>query len=155
MEHCDQHGTNCEKIKNTEKNIDKFNENVTELVKSQNDIRERVTKVEESSKTAHHRLDSMEEQTKAIMKLAFSVENMSEKMQEMIDLYKNHDVRLDDLEKTPTEALNKKVETLDGRIDKLEKAPAETIMTYWKLFVGAIVTGTAGIVIGLLIKTYK
>jgi hypothetical protein len=68
------------------------------------DLKERIVAVEQSSKSAHHRLDSMEEQTKAVIRLAMSVENMSEKVEKVLKLYDEHDTRLLDLEKKPGES---------------------------------------------------
>lgn len=92
--------------------------------------RERIVIVEQSTKSAHHRLDSQEEQTKAIIKMSSSIEYMAKQVEDMVNILKEH----------------------DGRLDKLERAPGDTMIAYWKLFVGAIITGGVGIIIGFIMK---
>lgn len=114
----------------TLKNFSQFQENQKEIVKGLTEIRERITIVEQSSKSAHHRLDSQDEQTKAIIKMSSSVEYMARQVEDMVGILKEH----------------------DGRLDRLEKAPGDTMISYWKLFIGALVTGGAGIIVGLVMK---
>lgn len=130
MERCDEHGSCQEKIRNAESQIERMDENQTRFVEGQNDLRERLVIAEQSTKSAHHRIDGMEEQTKAIIRMSVSVENMAGKMEEMINLYKDH----------------------DNRIVTLEHAPADKIMSYWQLFVCALITSGGGIVLGVLMK---
>ena len=112
-----------------------FQQNQAEIVKAIQDLRERVVSVEESTKSAHHRLTSQEEQTKAIYELAYEVkafgkqqEQIIKQQGEMLSLMKEH----------------------DGRLDKLERAPGDSLLSYWKILVGALVTGVAGYVMAVL-----
>ncbi|MDF2841293.1 MAG: hypothetical protein K0Q99_2065 [Clostridia bacterium] len=130
MNHCQQHLEHNYRFEALENNIKDMQHNENTLLQNQFDIKERITKVEAASKSAHHRLDNMEEQTKAIIKMSISIEYMAKQVEEMLMLYKEH----------------------DGRLDKLEQAPGAAIIGYWKLFIGALVTGSAGVLIGLLLK---
>jgi hypothetical protein len=130
MEYCRQHSEHIYRFETLEKNIKDLQHNENTIIQSQYETKERVTKVEEASKAAHHRLDNMEEQTKAIIKMSTSIEYMAKQVEETLILYKEH----------------------DGRLDKLEKAPGDALIGYWKLFVGALVTGSAGVLLGLLMK---
>jgi uncharacterized protein (DUF3084 family) len=130
MEHCQQHSEHNYRFENLEKNIKELQHNETTLIQNQYDMKERITRIEQSNKSAHHRLDNMEDQTKAIVKMSSSIEYMAKQVEEMLILYKEH----------------------DGRLDKLEQAPGTALIGYWKLFTGALVTGSAGVLIGLLLK---
>lgn len=105
-------------------------ENDRRLAESLSDIKERVVKNLEYGKSAHRRLDSQEEQTKAIVKMSTSIEYMARQVEDMLVLLKEH----------------------DGRLDKLERAPGDSILNYWKLFVGALITGGTGVIVGALIS---
>jgi len=101
MEHtCPFHGT-CQSLI---RECEQLRENDRVVMLETGDLKERIVAVEQSSKSAHHRLDSMEEQTKAVIRLAMSVENMSEKVEKVLKLYDEHDTRLLDLEKKPGES---------------------------------------------------
>ncbi len=117
-------------IKTHEKMFDDINTAMKSIEQSVGSVKERVVVVEQSSKSAHHRLDSQEEQTKAIIKMATNIEYMARQIEDMLYLLKQH----------------------DDRLDKLERAPGEEMKRYWKLFVGALITGCAGIIIGTLFK---
>lgn len=114
----------------TLKNFEQFQENQKEIVTTIANLRERIVEVEQSTRSAHHRLNSQEEQTKAIIKMSSSVEYMARQVEDMVGILKEH----------------------DGRLDELEKAPGDTMISYWKLFIGALVTGGAGIIVGLVAK---
>ena len=101
-----------------EKKIEKFDECLSEL-------KSKYVEAEASTKSAHFRLDNMEEQTKAILKLGIAVEQMTSEVKEMVDSYKEHETR----------------------IDKLEKAPADTVMKYFKQVVSILVSLGVGYVI--------
>ncbi len=118
----------CQLHEMTLKNFEQFQENQMEIVKGISEIKQRITIVEQSTKSAHHRLDSQEEQTKAIIKMSTSIEYMARQVEDMLVLLKEH----------------------DGRLDKLERAPGDSLINYWKLFIGALVTGGAGVLIGLI-----
>lgn len=135
-ENCQQHEKNDHRIKLLEEALERYNTNQIEIVKGQHEIREKLTVALESTKSAHHRLDSMEAQTEAIIRLAVSVEHMSEKMDNIM---------------THMKAQDDQIKEQSGRIDKLDKAPAEAILAYWKMFIGALVTGAAGVLLGLVI----
>lgn len=121
-------GEVCQVHEMTLKNFEQFQENQKEIVKSISQVRERVTINEQSTKSAHHRLDSQEEQTRAIVKMSTSIEYMAKQVESMLELLKEH----------------------DGRLDELERAPGQNVLGYWKLFLGALITGGAGILIGIL-----
>ena len=123
-------GDVCQLHEMTLEMIKQFQDNQKEIVSGLSETKERVALTEASTKSAHHRLDAMEKQTEAIIRMSVSVETMAQKMQEMINYFKDH----------------------DGRLDKLEQAPAQAVFAYWKLFVGALITGGAGIVLGIVIK---
>ena len=98
-----------------EKRLDKLEE-------CQSELKSKSVEVEASTKSAHFRLDNMEEQTKAILKLGIAVEQMTSEVKEIVDSYKEHETR----------------------IDKLEKAPADTVMKYFKQVVGLLVSMGVG-----------
>lgn len=123
-------GEICQVHEMTLKNFEQFQENQKEIVTSIANLRERTIEAEQSTRSAHHRLNSQEEQTKAIIKMSSSVEYMARQVEDMVGILKEH----------------------DGRLDKLEKAPGDTMISYWKLFIGALVTGGAGIIVGLVMK---
>lgn len=89
---------------------------------------ERLVIAEQSTKSAHHRIDAIEEQTEAVTRLAVSVEHIATQNQEIL---KEMKVQRDD-------------------IIILKNKPAQDVYNYWKLFLGALVTGAAGVLIGLL-----
>lgn len=118
----------CQVHEMTLKNFQQFQENQKEIVNAMANMRERIVQTEQSAKSAHHRLDRQEEQTQAIVKMSNSVEYMARQVEETIGILKEH----------------------DGRLDKLEKAPGDAMVAYWKLFIGALVTGFTGIVVGAI-----
>ncbi|MBN2796241.1 MAG: hypothetical protein JXR88_12595 [Clostridia bacterium] len=120
----------CQVHEMTMKHFEQFQENQKDMVKGIAEVRDRIIIAEQSSKSAHRRLDSQEEQTKAIIKMSTSIEYMAKQVESMLELLKEH----------------------DGRLDKLEKAPGDHVLGYWKLFIGALITGSAGIFIGLIMN---
>jgi uncharacterized protein YceH (UPF0502 family) len=130
MDPCSKHEAVIVELRGFRAELDKFSLNQNENVKNQRDMQERVAIVEQSSKSSHHRLDNLEDQTKAIIRVSVSVESMAGKITEMVDMYKNH----------------------DDRIDKLEREPGDRVLRYWQAFVGALVTGAAGVLIGTFLK---
>ena len=128
-------GERCELHEMTMEQLKTYQLNQVELVKNITDLRERITRVEESTASAHHRIDSQEEQTKAIYELAYEVKAYGKQQEqiiiqqgEMLEMMKGH----------------------GGRLDKLERAPGDSLLAYWKIFIGAILTGGGGIVVGYL-----
>lgn len=117
-------------IKTHEQIFQEMKSSIADLQESMGKGRERMVVVEQSTKSAHHRLDSMKEQTNAIIRMSTSVEYMAKQVEDMLGILKEH----------------------DGRLDKLEKSPGDTMIAYWKLFIGALVTGGAGVLIGLIMK---
>ncbi|MGX8797242.1 hypothetical protein ACR6HW_14325 [Fusibacter sp. JL298sf-3] len=104
---------------------------VADLERVVGTVKERVVVVEQSTKSAHHRLDSQEEQTKAIIKMATNIEYMARQIEDMLYLLKQHDERL----------------------DAIEKRPGNALIAYTKLFISALITGGVGIALGMLLKT--
>lgn len=104
---------------------------VADLERVVGTVKERVVVVEQSTKSAHHRLDSQEEQTKAIIKMATNIEYMARQIEDMLYLLKQHDERL----------------------DAIEKRPGNALIAYSKLFISALITGGVGIALGMLLKT--
>lgn len=98
---------------------------VEKLEDCQSEMKLKVEKMESSTKSAHYRLDNMEEQTKAILKLGIAVEQMTFEIKEVIESYKEH----------------------EDRLDKLEKAPADTVMKYFRQIVGLLVSAGVGYVL--------
>ena len=119
-----------ERFKSIDKNLEHYGENQREIIKSMNAFSERIVAVEQSAKSAHRRLQSQDEQTKAIVEMSSSVKYMAKQVEETVNILKEH----------------------DGRLDKLEKAPGDAMIAYWKLFIGAIITGSAGMILGMLIN---
>lgn len=66
----------------------------------------KLEKVDESTKSAHKRLNEIGEQTLAIYKLGVAVENMAEQFKEFTSNFKDHEDRLDSLERAPGEQAN-------------------------------------------------
>ncbi|WP_353106278.1 hypothetical protein [Acetoanaerobium noterae] len=120
----------CQVHEMTLKNFQQFHDNQKDIVKSINTINERMVAVEQSTKSAHHRLDFQDEQTKAILDISGNIKYMAKQVEETVGILKEH----------------------DGRLDKLEKAPGDALIAYWKLFLGAIITGSAGLIVGLVLK---
>lgn len=109
---CLVHSGNIIRITNLEDQAKDYAANQKAIVEGQHEIRERLAAVESSSKSAHHRLDTQEEQTKAIYEMSVSVRVMSDRIQEIIDLFDKHETRLDTLERAPAEKIKGYVETL-------------------------------------------
>lgn len=128
-------GERCELHDMTMEQLKTYQQNQMEIAKSMTDIRERVTRVEDSTKLAHHRLDAQEEQTKAIYELAYEVKTYA-KQQDQIIAQQGEIIAL--------------INGHGDRLTTLEKAPGESLLSYWKLFIGALVTGAAGYVIAML-----
>ena len=116
-------------IKTHEQLFSEIKKSVQNLQESTGKDRERIIIVEQSTKSAHHRLDSQEEQTKAIIKMSTSIEYMAKQVEDMVNILKEH----------------------DGRLDKLERAPGDTMIGYWKIFYGALIAGLAGILITIIV----
>lgn len=112
---CDTHEF---RLGSLEKRTDKLEE-------CQGELREKAIEFENSAKSAHFRLDNMEEQTKAILKLGLAVEQMTFEIKEVIESYKEH----------------------ENRLDKLEKAPADTVMKYFRQVVGLLVSAGVGYIL--------
>ena len=134
-ENCLEHEANNVRIANLVSQIKEYSVNQREIVQILQDVRERVTAADASTRSAHHRLDEMSEQTKAIIRMSVSVEHVAEKMNDVLTILKEHGERMDGQDK---------------EIQTLKRAPAEAVMAYWKMFVGALVVGAAGIVLGWL-----
>lgn len=120
----------CQIHEMTMKQFEQFQEIQKEFADRLSDAKDRIIIVEQSSKSAHLRLNSQEEQTKAIIKMSSSIEYMAKQVESMLELLKEH----------------------DDRLDRLEKAPGDHLLSYFKLFIGALVTGTAGVLIGFIMK---
>lgn len=91
----------------------------------QSDMKLKSEKLEASTKSAHYRLDNMEEQTKAILKLGIAVEQMTSEIKQIIESFKEH----------------------ENRLDKLEKAPADTVMKYFRQVIALLVSAGVGYLI--------
>jgi len=127
-------GERCELHEVTMEQFKSFQQNQIEIVKGLHEVRERVVIMEQSMESVKHRLDAQEEQTKAIYELAYEVKAFGQKQEqilaqqgEMLSLMKEH----------------------DGRLDKLERAPGDNILSYWKIFVGAIIAGAGGYIFAI------
>lgn len=110
--------------------IQQLQNKTAEIQRDTVSLRERLTVAEQSTKSAHHRLDSMQDQTKAIIKMSANIEHILDVIKDMQGILKEH----------------------DARIDKLERLPGDTILKYWQLVVGALLTGAVGVVIGVMLK---
>ena len=104
-----------------EKKIEKFDECLSEL-------KSKSVEAEASTKSAHFRLDNMEEQTKAILKLGVAVEQMTSEIKQIIESFKEH----------------------ENRLDKLEKAPTDTVMKYFKQIIGLLISAGIGYILSKL-----
>ena len=94
----------------------------------QSDMKLKSEKLEASTKSAHYRLDNMEEQTKAILKLGVAVEQMTSEIKQIIESFKEH----------------------ENRLDKLEKAPADTVMKYFRQVIGLLISAGIGYILSKL-----
>ncbi|BEP28826.1 hypothetical protein [Helicovermis profundi] len=112
------------------KSFEQFQENQMEIVKSISEIKERIIITEESTKSAHRKLNSQEEQTKTIIKMSTSIEYIAKQIEDALGAIKVH----------------------DGKFVTLEKAPGDNILGYWKLFIGGLIAGGTGLLIGLIMK---
>ena len=119
----------CQGHEQMVKSFEQFNENQKDIVTRLSDLREKVAVIDQSCRSAHHRVDSIHEQTQAIVKMSSSVEYMAKQVEETLKILKEH----------------------DGRINRLEHAPGEQVLSYWKIFIGALVAGGAGVVVGILV----
>jgi DNA repair ATPase RecN len=134
---CQHHEKNEYRLSTLETEVATYDANQTKIIEGHMKIIERLSKVEGSAASAHHRLDSMEAQTTAIVRLAMSVEHMSEKMDTIL---------------THMSAQDERLNTQERRIDTIERAPGSTALSYWKMFVAALVTGIAGVIVGTFVK---
>ena len=81
--------------------LKKLDDKVEELEKCSNEMKIKIEKINESTKSAHSRLNEIGEQTLAIYKLSVAVENMAEQFKEFAMNFKEHEERIDTLEKAP------------------------------------------------------
>ena len=81
--------------------LKKLDDKVEELDKYSNEMKIKIEKIDESTKSAHSRLNEIGEQTLAIYKLSVAVENIAEQFKEFAMNFKEHEERLDTLEKAP------------------------------------------------------
>ncbi len=125
---CPFHGT----CKGLIRECEQLRENDRLLMQQVGDTKVKVAEVEQSSRSAHHRLDSMEEQTKAVIRLAVSVETMSDKVEKVLTLFEDH----------------------DGRLASLEGGPGKTAVKAWTWLLVAFVSGTVGMVFAIVTKKF-
>lgn len=111
LEKCQEHSAHTEKLNNIEKQLGCFTQ-----------IAEKVTIVEQSIKVAHKRIDDVHEQTAAIIEMGTSIRMMAKQVQDMLEMLKNH----------------------QNRIEVLERLPGETLKGYWKVFLFAILGALGG-----------
>lgn len=83
--------------------LKKLDENVDKLNKCSQENQIKIEKVDESVKSAHNRINEIGEQTLAIYKLSVAVENMAEQFKEVNNNFKDHENRIDSLERAPGE----------------------------------------------------
>lgn len=81
--------------------IETIEEKMKEGEKSLIEHGKRIEKIDEASKSAHKRLNEIGEQTLAIYKLSVAVENMAEQFKDFTTNFKDHESRLDTLEREP------------------------------------------------------
>ncbi len=81
--------------------LDKLDEKMKEVEKALIEHGKRIEKIDEANKSAHKRLNEIGEQTLAIYKLSMAVENIAEQFKEFAMNFKEHEERLDTLEKAP------------------------------------------------------
>jgi methyl-accepting chemotaxis protein len=103
-----------------------INASIREIVKGQHEIRERVATVESSSKSAHHRLDSIEELTKSIHEMSYAVKSMSSQFADVLSLIKDH----------------------DGRIEVIERQPGTLAIKGWTFIGGIVLAAMIGALLG-------
>lgn len=118
-------GTKCD---THEFRLNDLTARMEKIEECQSDMKLKSEKLEASTKSAHYRLDNMEEQTKAILKLGVAVEQMTFEIKEIIESYKEH----------------------ENRLDKLEKAPADTVMKYFKQVIGLLISAGIGYILSKL-----
>jgi hypothetical protein len=75
-------------------------------------LRERVAVVEQSTKSAHLRIDNIQEQTQAIIEMSASIRYMAKQVEETVSILKEHDSRLETLEKLPGDNVVKALKVL-------------------------------------------
>jgi len=125
---CANHEAMKKELEYMGKKIDGVESDHRLIVDAVGKIRERVTSVEESASSAHKRLNKIEEQTDTIVRLTVSIEQLAEQMRDALVLLKEH----------------------GDRLECVEKKPGEAAMYYVRLAIGTLVTGTVGVLIGLL-----
>ena len=111
MDKCQEHSAHTEKLNHIERQL--------ECVAQ---IAEKLTIVEQSTKTAHKRIDDVHEQTTAIVEMGTSIKMMAKQVQDMLEMLKNH----------------------QGRIEILERLPGEELKGYWKVFLFAVLGAIGG-----------
>ena len=100
-DNCQNHSGHIAQMESLTHSQIEINASIREIVKGQHEIRERVATVDASSKSAHHRLDSIEELTKSIHEMSYAVKSMSGQFAEVLTLIKEHDDRIETIEKKP------------------------------------------------------
>lgn len=71
------------------------------------DVRERLVVVEESTKSAHRRIEHIEKQTQAIIEMSSSIRYMASQIEQVVNIVKDHDERLTNVEKAPADSVLK------------------------------------------------
>ena len=96
--------------------LEKLDNKVEELEKCSHEMKIKLEKVDESTKSAHLRLNEIGEQTLAIYKLGVAVENMAEQFKEFTTSFKEHEDRIDKLEREPADNAYKLLKTIGGYV---------------------------------------
>lgn len=91
-------------------------------------IDERVAVLEANDKNIFHQLEKHEEQINNIQRLAIATEKIADK----------------------TDNISAKVDQIDNRLSQVESKPLKRSEKYKELILSAILTGLAGIVVGVL-----
>ena len=97
MDKCQEHSAHTEKLNHIERQL--------ECVAQ---IAEKLTIVEQSTKTAHKRIDDVHAQTTAIVEMGTSIKMMAKQVQDMLEMLKNHNDRIECLERAPGDNLKSK-----------------------------------------------
>lgn len=72
----------------------------------------KLTNHDNEVKSLKHRVDSLEEQNTTIQNLVLSVEKMAMTMQNMVETMKNHNIRLESIERKPADQWNSMQKTI-------------------------------------------
>lgn len=133
MENCPFQGT-CQGLKeickaNTEE-CKALRENDRVVMLEVGDLKGQIVEALQSTRSAHHRLDSMEKHTEAVVRLAVSVEGMSEKVERVLTLYDEH----------------------EDRLVVIENKPGQTAIKAWHWLLGALAGGCIGLGFGILLS---